>query len=141
MMAIPLSKKIHFVMVQTLLEEPMFFFFLGVSIVSFSAVLFGLLYWLNRRRYFQIRLDQCEALVNESIIKEYVVQYWKQRFPDQKPKLQIVIHPSQMIEIITTLPQGENEMVKLEKIEGELSSLFSRKFGYKKSLTLTVMDS
>ncbi len=141
LMAIPLSKKVHFVIVQTLLEEPMFFFFLGVSVVSFSVLLFSLLYWLNKKRYFHLELEHCEALVNEGIIKDYVTEYWKQMFPGQKPKLQVVIHPSELIEVITTLPTNLEEMQSLNKIEKELTTLFSKKFGYKKKLTLTVVDS
>ncbi len=139
-MAIPLSKKVHFVIVQTLLEEPMFFFFLGISIVSFSVVLFTLLYWLNRKRYFSLQLDHCKAFVNERIIKDYVTQYWKQMFPEQRPKLQIVIHPNQVIEVIASFPQDHDEMQSLETIEKELSSLFAQKFGYRKKLTLTVVE-
>ncbi|MBI5274728.1 MAG: hypothetical protein HY860_06735 [Chlamydiales bacterium] len=142
-LALPHFKEIQFSVVHFVLNEPQVFTKLGIVFTSFGVLLFGLFYFLNRKRYFQIKMKHSKALVDEAIIKEYITDYWQEAFPTLHSTLDIVIHPNQKIEVITaSFPDIDDELKEdvFHRIQAELNVLLARRIGYEKDFTLTICE-
>lgn len=140
---IPYSKNTQYSAVHLILNESHLMMKIGLSLIALGFVLFGMLYFLNRKRYFQIKMKYSKALVDEAIIKEYITDYWKEAFPKLKPKLDVMIHPNQKIEVVTSSFPDVDEEIKedvFNRVQAELSVLLSRRIGYEKDFTLTICE-
>lgn len=141
--SIPYSPQFQFAFVRLVLHEHAFFMIVGAIFLFFGIFLLIGFYALNKKRFFQIEMDHCKTLIDESIIKEYIVDYWKESFPVLNPHLDIVIHKGQKIELITSsFPPTleENEESLLRRIQEELSVLLARRLGYEKEFLLTIVQ-
>lgn len=116
----------------------------GPFIVGIVLWIMGILmllgfYNMYRRKYYKLRLSCSKVLIEESIIEEYVKNYWQTIFPEKANELKVTIGPKQHIEIIAKLPEKEDLESLLERIKNELGILLARKLGYEKEFTLTVI--
>lgn len=118
-----------------LLEYPNLIRSVGLFVFLSGIVLFFGFYLMYKGRYYKIEMQCAEALVEETIIQDYVKKYWKELFPDVR--LEVIIHPKQTIEIITKLPKTA---IDFSRIQNELGTLLARKLGYKKAFTLTIVS-
>ncbi len=125
--------------IHLLLEYPNFLFSVGVGLLFFGTILLFGFYSMYKPRYFQIKMGASKVIVEENIIQDYIKNYWKEVFPNEKPHLDVIICPKGVIEIITT-SSHQNPDLFLQKIENELGALLKRKLGYEKEFILTLID-
>ncbi len=117
---------IHF-----LLQYPEMPLYFGVILMFFGLLLFSLFYQMHKGRYYKIKM----GLIKESIIQEYVQNYWRGLFPNDS--IEVILHSNQTIELVTnriiTTPEA------LEKIRVELGRVLRDKLGYRTEITLTTL--
>lgn len=125
--------------------------FFSSSSVDFSLfggviALFGMLlllgfYWMHRGSYYTVVMGRESVDIDPSIIKGYVSDYLKKTFPDEDLNLEVSISRRQSVELYvqSSSLQFEEHQLFLEKIELDLSDLFSKHLGYFKKFSFTVL--
>lgn len=124
-------------------DSHLFFLFFGSGIVIFSLFLLIGLYTLNKTKYLQLQMNDHQLSIDQSIVRSYVVAYWKQRFPNFNPSVDISLRPNQKLEIITDPPPipAEEKQHFFENVESDLSQILREKMGYDRPFVLTVITS
>lgn len=124
-----------------LYDKPLIFFSIGCFLVFFGVIMLIGFYFMNRRKYYQLKMETSKTSIDQSIIKEYVETYWKEVFPNYRGHIEVVIHPKQKLELITEMPAraGDDETL-LARIQNELGVLLARKLGYEKEFILTISE-
>lgn len=136
---LPYVPHLRIFLINSLLESLEFYQILGATLIGGSFLLLLALYFINRRRFFQIEMEGLKIEVEESLISEMVSNYWKGRFPNQEPYADVVIHGKQSLEVFVTLPE-EKEEGFFEEIQKELGTLLARQFGYQKPFTVNLVE-
>lgn len=135
----PYAEPMRYALANFLLAWPGFFFSLGLFLVISGSFLMVAFYFLHRKRYYKLSLGCGQAAIDEAIIREYVLDYWRTLFPHQREEPEIVLTSGQRIEIITQLPKSvEDQSEIFERIKNELGVLLARRLGYKKDFILTI---
>lgn len=137
--ALPHADHFRIQLVNVLIHPSNSCFVVGGTFIGFGALLFILLYLMNRRRYFQLEMKGAKIEVDEKVIRDSVSTYFKALFPGQNLVNDIAINGKSMIELIVSLPH-EKEEDFLEKIEEELGGILARRLGYQNQLSLTVVE-
>ncbi len=125
------------VIIHLLLQFPNFLLSIGIFLSSLGLLLFCGFMNMYKARYFKIKMGTSKVLVEEAIISDYIKGYWKQIFPNDPINLEVIIHPKQIIEIVTNL-SAQHSPELFSKIETELGLLLARKLGYTKDFLLTI---
>ncbi len=121
--------------------KPAFLFTLGLLIMGSGVFLLVAFFFMHKKRYFKVGMECGKALIEESIIRDYVAHYWESIFPGKPYDLEIVLSRGQKLEIISTLPRGTAISEELfERIRRELGVILARRLGYEKEFILTVTD-
>lgn len=117
------------------------FLFVGLSVLSLGLLLLLGLYSMHKRRYYKVQMGSSFAMIEDTIIRDYVKEYWQGLFPNAKFDLNIVINKGQKIEVITQIPQDQQvEEEFFKRVQNELGLLLFRKLGYQKDFILTITD-
>ena len=123
-------------------EGASLFFAVGVAVTFVGVMLLIGFYMMYRRRYYKIRMNCSKVLVDQSIVKEYVSDYWSKLFPGEKLFLDVAFGANQHLEVITQVPRLEKDQRELvfKRVENELGVILARKIGYEKEFVLTVCE-
>lgn len=134
------SKALHMFMQQYFMEHPGLFMKFGVCCFLLGLALLIPFYGLYRKQYLTLKMSGSKVLIEESIIHDYVKNYWKELFPNQEVYFEIAMHRSKTIEILAKLPlvNEEDKESFLKRIQNELGVLLARKLGYEKEFFLTI---
>lgn len=114
-------------------------FLIGAVVIGVGAILFAILYVMNRRRYFQLEMGGGVVAVEELLIRSAALDYFKAIFPNHELVADVVVRGKSMIEIIMTLPRAQEEEF-FSQVEQELGVILARRFGYQKPFTLTFVE-
>lgn len=105
---------------------------LGLSVVLLGAILIVSCFLVGKRKHYLVVMGRHgHVKIDETILQQYVENYFKQLFPGFTPHIEANILRGK-IRIFADLPEvhyGEQREL-LEKIEIELHTLFQKKFGY-----------
>ena len=125
---------------QLLVNNGRIFVKIGIVFLSVGCLLLIGLYRLNKQPYLTLKISGSKVLIDEAIIRDYLEHYWKEVFPHQEIRSEVVLHLPQKLEIIVELPamQEEDKEPLLSRMENELSVLLARKLGYEKEFFLTI---
>ncbi len=123
--------------VETVLEQPLLFTLLGGACTLLGFFLLIGFYAMHRRRYLTFEMNTNKTRIDESIVKDYVADYWNSQF--KRKVLDVVFHPKQKLEVIADLPDVEETTLK--RVEDELSVLLARRLGYERDFQLTIIES
>jgi len=139
--AIPYADHFRFLLSAMLLDNPDVFAKIGWGVLSLGLMLFFGFYLLNRKRYIHLTMQASKLSIEETIVRDYVYDYWKSLFPKNEVVTDIVITGNEQIEIVANLPKVamENDDALFEKMEKELSAILERRLGYKRDLLLTLV--
>lgn len=141
LLIMPYAEGFRYVVAEFFMARPAILFSLGLMVFSSGAFLMLGFFFMHRKRYFKLRMEAGKMEIEESIIKEYVREYWDSIFPRKDYELEVVLGQSQKIEIVTRLPESsEDSSELLERIKNELGFLLACKLGYKKEFVLTITD-
>lgn len=137
--SLPHADYLRIQLVNVLIHPSGLCFVIGGILIGFGALLFIILYLMNRRRYFQIEMQGTKIEVDEKVIRDSVSTYFKALFPGQNLVNDIAIKGKSMIELIVSLPQ-EKEEDFFEKVEEELRTILARRLGYQNRFSLTFVE-
>lgn len=138
-LSLPYADPFRLFLLNGLLEPGRGFLYVGGGLVALAFALFVLLFTLNRRSYLQFEMKGSSVSVEEKVIRECALDYFKEIFPEENPYCEAQIKGKSMIELFVSLPKGE-EKPFFEKVEKELGALFAEKLGYQAPFTLTFVE-
>lgn len=138
-LALPYADTFRINLINVLLNPSDHFFYVGGGILAFGLILFFLLFALNRCRYFQIEMKGGVIAVEEKVIRDCVVTYFQDMFPEKEMVREVVIKGKSMIELFVNHVSYEKEPF-FEQIEEDLGELLARKLGYQGSFSLTFVE-
>jgi hypothetical protein len=124
-------------LIHLLLTCPNLLLIIGGFISFFALILLVGFFNTYKRRYFTIKMGASKVLVEGAIIQDYIKGYWKKVFPGESEDVEIIIHPGQMIEIVTKGITNVTQEI-FDKIEDELGLILAKKLGYNREFLLTV---
>lgn len=143
LLAMPYTPKMRYALADLLSNGSVVFFYAGWLVLSIGTLLLVGFYFLNRKRYFQVKMQCSKAFIDEEIIREYVSDYWKGLFKEQHSQVEVVVHPKQRLEIISQIPRTLNNDDREEvlgRIQNELGVLLARRLGYEDEFILTLSE-
>lgn len=100
------------------------FTLMGISIAAYAILNIS-------RRYAYIKLGNRSVALDEALIKQYLQDYWKRKFPSAQVPFYMSIRKNsiQIVADLPPMPEGEQDQF-LEKIQNDFSDLFDRRLGY-----------
>lgn len=136
--ALPWSPHVRFLCSAFLAQRDDIFIPLGALLLTVAVILGIGFYFLQRRAYFQVRMSTA-IHVEKELICQLLEVYWKNRYPEENLKTEVVLHPDQRLELIAELPFIKNtESQKLLKeVEIEIGRLIYQQLGYKQDFLFT----
>jgi len=134
---IPYSPSFGNLVSESISGQSNMFTLLGGGFLLLGFILLVSFYAMHRRRYLTIEMNYNRARIDESIVKDYIADYWSNQF--KRKVSDVVFHSNQKLEVIADLPDIEEETLK--RVEDELSVLLARKLGYERDFQLTVVES
>lgn len=125
---------VHFIM-----ENSLMMFLFGIALTVSGVAMISHLIYTSRRHSYEIRSGRQIYRIEQSLIEDYLNTYWKQLFP----KIEIPNHVSiqkNKIHITADLPYIPIEQQKslLERIEHDLSDIFTRVLGYRDEYIISI---
>jgi hypothetical protein len=136
---LPWSPAIRTELVSFLLENS-----LAISLFGFCFLTIGLSLTINlflnaKRKTYYFKLDENTYIVNESIIRHYLQDYFLQRFPSHPIPSRFVIKKNK-IKIAADLPfiAKEDQSLLTSTIKQDLHQIFNKVLGYPHECLLTL---
>ena len=136
--ALPYAPVLRSSLTTTLIDEPEIFQKVGLGLLILGAFLFVGLYLLNRKRYLKLKMDGYKASVEENVVRASIQSYFKALFPDIDLTTDVVITGKKHLEILANLPTPQEDL--LETIQNELGILLSRRLGYQREFSFTLVQ-
>jgi hypothetical protein len=136
--ALPWAPHVRFLCSAFLAQRDDLFIPLGALLLAVAAILGVGFYFLQRRAYFQVGMTTA-VHVEKELIRQLLDVYWKKRYPEEKLKTEIVLHPDQRLELIAELPfvpAAESQKL-LKDVEMEVGRLIWQQLGYKRDFLFT----
>ena len=136
--ALPWAPHVRFTCAAFIAQRDDLFIPLGGLLLAIALILGIGFYFLQRKAYFQVRMSPA-VHVEKALLRTLLESYWKDRYPQEKLKTDVVLHKDQRIEFVAELPNlKETEAQKLlSEVESEVGSLILQQLGYKKDFIFT----
>ncbi len=138
-LALPYADYFRIQLINLLLHPAENCLMIGGGIMGFGALLFTLLYVMNRRRFFQLEMKGAKIEIEEKVIRDSVSTYFKELFPEDDPIKNVVVKGKSMVELFLSLPH-EKEEEFYEQVEEELGALLARRLGYHSPFSVTFVE-
>lgn len=122
-------------------QSSVHFSLIGYLIIGCGALLLIGFYAMHRGVYYQVSMGRKEALIDPTVIREYVSIYWKQVFPEDDLSVQVGLSKRQKIEMFVEFPpiSDEKQLAILEKAEKDLGMLLKKHLRYDKEFLVSVL--
>jgi hypothetical protein len=136
--ALPWAPQVRFTCAAFLAQRDDLFMPLGGLILGVAVILGVGFYFMQRKAYFQVRMSPA-IHVEKALIKTLLESYWKECYPDEKLKTDVVLHKDQRIELIAELPNlrtADPEKL-LGNVQLEVGKLMLHQLGYKRDFIFT----
>lgn len=104
-------------------------FGIGLALMGISIAVYAI---LNiSRRYAYIKIGERSVSLDETLIKQYLQDYWTKKLPNVQVPFYLSIRKNS-IQIVADLPPMAEEVQDsfLEKIQNDFSDLFDKRLGY-----------
>ena len=135
---IPWSENVQGILVNFILNDA-----IAISLFGFAFIVIGLTIVIDillntRRSYYTVKSGSFSVSVDETVLQQYVTQYWKKSFPSQDIPSRLTLKNNQ-IHISVDLPYEarENQRPLLEQINSDLQREFAEYLGYEKQILLS----
>ncbi len=115
--------------------------FLGYVTVGSALLLCIGFYVMHRGAYFRIRMETGDVIVEAKLIEGLIQDYWKERFPANVLKTEVILRGFKQIEVVAEIPlvELETRQIFLPEIEKELGILLSAHLGYRREWMMTLI--
>jgi len=136
--ALPWAPQVRFTCAAFLAQRDDLFMPLGALILGVAAILGVGFYFMQRKAYFQVRMSPA-IHVERALLKTLLEAYWKERYPEEKLKTDVVLHRDQKLEFIAELPnlKSADPEKLLSEVQLEVGGLMLHQLGYKRDFTFT----
>ncbi len=101
--ALPWAPKVRFTCADFIAERDDLFIPLGALLLGVGLILGIGFYFMQRKAYFQVRMSPA-IHVEKALLRTLLEAYWKDRYPEEKLKTDVILHRDQRIELIAELP-------------------------------------
>jgi len=136
---IPFAPNFRMSVIELLCDKPKTLMVLGFGILSLGVALFVGFYNMHKKRYLKVDMGCTKTQIEEEIVREYVYNYWKSIFPEDKFDLEIILTRNQKIEIVTQIPKTSKSFEEIfSRVRNELGVLLARQLGYEKEFSITI---
>ncbi|HEX2579358.1 MAG TPA: hypothetical protein VHK67_03030 [Rhabdochlamydiaceae bacterium] len=136
--ALPWAPHVRFTCAAFLAQRDDLFMPLGGLILGVATILGVGFYFMQRKAYFQVRMSPA-VHVERALLKTLLAAYWKERYPEEKLKTDVVLHRDQRLEFIAELPHlkfADPEKL-VSEVQLEVGKLMLHQFGYKRDFIFT----
>lgn len=136
--ALPWAPHVRFACAAFLTQRDDLFIPLGGLLLAVAAVLGIGFYFLQRKAYFQVKMSPA-VHVEKELLRALLEGYWKNRYPEDKLKTDIVLHKDHKIEFVAELPflKASESQKLLRDVELEIGRLVVQQLGYKRDFIFT----
>jgi hypothetical protein len=136
--ALPWAPQVRFTCAAFLAQREDLFMPLGGLILGVAAILGVGFYFMQRKAYFQIRMSPA-VHVERALLKTLLEAYWKERYPEEKLKTDVVVHRDQKLELVAELPhlKSADPEKLLMDVQLEVGKLMLHQLGYKRDFIFT----
>ncbi len=136
--ALPWAPHVRFTCSAFLAQRDDLFIPLGVLLLGAALILGIGFYFLQRKAYFQVKMSP-SVHVEKELLCALLDTYWKKRYPEDKLKTDIILHPDQKLEFIAELPflKASESQKLLKEVELEVGRLILQQLGYKRDFLFT----
>ena len=123
------------------LETALSFSLIGYLILGCGTLLLIGFYTMHRGTYYRVKMGGGDLLVDATVIRSYLDEYWKRAFPDQELSVDVGVMSGQRLEMFVELPllAPDEQTSALKKAESELSRILQKKIGYEQEFILSVL--
>lgn len=125
--------------VQFILEDSLTIFLFGLSFfVMGLAMIIHTIINTKKRHYF-IKSKNNSLYISEDVFQDYLNTYWMEQFPKHSIPNQIILKKNKAY-ITAELPfvPFNQQKALIQRIESDLSDIFSRLIGYRKEYVLSI---
>ncbi len=135
---LPWSTGIRTSLIQIILENSVVIFLFGFCFLVIGALIVVNILLNARRNYYHLRASACKVSIEETVIQDYLDNYWKQVFPQSKiaSKLFLKKNKIYLTADLPYVPLTEQKIV-LERIQTDLGELFLSYLGYRQPFYLS----
>jgi hypothetical protein len=135
------ASHLRFTIARFFSETAVSFSLIGFLILGCGLLLLVGFYTMNRGGYYCVKMGNRQMGVDPAIVREYVADYWKGVFPNQRLDVEIVVSKEQKFEMFVEFPASsfETQEIVLEKAEGDLAQILKKKIGYQKEFSVCVL--
>lgn len=136
--ALPWAPQVRFTCAAFLAQREDLFMPLGGLILGVAAILGVGFYFMQRKAYFQVRMSPA-IHVERALLKTLLEAYWKERYPEEKLKTDVVVHRDQKLELVAELPhlKSADPEKLLMDVQLEVGKLMLHQLGYKRDFIFT----
>ncbi len=136
--ALPWAPHVRFTCAAFLVQRDDLFMPLGSLILGVATILGVGFYFMQRKAYFQVRMSPA-VHVERALLKTLLEAYWKERYPEEKLKTDVVLHRDQRLELIAELPnlKSADPEKLLREVQLEVGKLMLHQLGYKRDFIFT----
>ena len=127
---VPWSKPLQQAVIRFLTNNWLFFFPVGIALLTLSIALFALVVARLRSRFFTFKSNETVVTIDEKVLKAYVSEYWRKRFPSSPCASDVRIKNRRLV-ISAHLPfvSPVHQDTLLNEAKEELEELFISSFG------------
>jgi hypothetical protein len=122
-------------------SEGTHFALIGFCVLGLGIALLSGFFMMHRGLYYRVRMKGGDCEIDPAVIRGYLGDYWKKRFPEENLSVEVLVSRDQKLELFVELPliPLETHQAILEKAEADLGSLLQKKIGYRKTFDLSVL--
>ena len=96
---------------------------------------------MNRGVYLALTMGKGDCLVDPVLVRGYLEDFWKKKFPDQDLSVDVSVSKDQKLEVFVEMPafSVDEPGAFLEKAEGELCRILQSRIGYTRDFQLSLL--
>lgn len=132
---------LRFLIARFFTSEGAYFSLIGYVILGCGIALLTGFFTMYRGLYYQVRMNHGNLSVDSAVVRSYLKDYWKEKFPGENLSVHVNVTKHQKLELFVEFPliPIEAHQAILEKAETDLSSILQKHIGYKKEFNLSVL--
>jgi hypothetical protein len=125
-------------LIQFLSENAVALVLFGLGFIAVGIATVVNVIMTSRRNYFQFKIGVHPVNVDEELVEQYLLSYWKEVFPEDDIPSRLVIKNNQLYVSadLPYVPQPQQNDV-LDRIKTDLRDIFGRYLGYDQQFYLS----
>jgi hypothetical protein len=129
------------VVAEFIAESSLSFSLVGLLILGCGILLMLGFYTMNRGVYIAMTLGKGQCLIDSALVRGYLEDFWKKKFPGQDLSVEVCVSKDQKLELFVEMPSFSVEEPEafLAKVEKELCQILKSNLGYERDFQLSLL--